>query len=63
MQHSTPILLISLQYGDKQEFPENVQLSFRKKALRITSFAIFNSHSTSYFHNTLKFLYFKISIF
>ena len=50
MQYSIPTLIISLQYGDKQKFPKIITV-LKKKALRITSFAPFNFHSSSYFHD------------
>ena len=44
-------------YGDKQEFQKKRITVLQKKALRIMSFASFNSHSSSCFHdyNILKF--------
>ena len=47
---------MSLQYEDKQGFPKKITV-LQKKALRIMSFAPFNSHSSSYFdnYNILKF--------
>ena len=48
---------MSPQYGDKQEFPKKCIIVLQKKALGIMSFATFNSHLSSYFHD------YNISIF
>ena len=57
MQYSTPALLMLLQCLSPTRIPQKRITVLQKKALRIMSFAPFNSHSLSYFHdyNILKF--------